>query len=41
MKRLAVESSEVKHESEIQINIKSLEVKRNHFFDIEAQIDEE
>ena len=41
MKRLAVESSEMEHESEIQINIKSLEVKRNHFFDIEAQIDEE
>lgn len=41
MKRLAIDNEELKHKTELQLKIKSLEEKRNHLFDIDAQIDEE
>lgn len=41
MKRLAVDPEDRQYKSEILLEIEDLEKKRNHYFDIEAQIEED
>lgn len=41
MKRLAVDPKEKDYQSYLSLEIEDLEKKRNHYFDIEAQIEED